>query len=131
MTSEEVVRKFFELFDAEDLGPFKQILHPQISWTMMGTSIPGFGTPHIGRDHVVDEVITPARGGFVGRPRSVLHHLFVSGDWVIAEIEGFGDFKNGQKYHNFYCIIFEVKDGVVTTLREYMDTGFIVKMLQG
>jgi ketosteroid isomerase-like protein len=130
MTSKEVVEKFFKLFDADDLVPFKSILHPQISWTMMGTSIPGFGTAYIGPDVIVDTVIAPARAQFDGRPVSKLNNMIVAGPWVVAEIEGFGNFKDGRKYQNSYCIVFEVQDGLVKTLREYMDTGYILKLMQ-
>ncbi len=129
-TSESVVHKFFELFDSDDLAPFKTILHPEIEWTMMGTSIPGFGIAHEGPDVNVDTVISPARQHFNGRPVSKLNNLIVAGAWVVAEIQGFGEFKDGRKYENTYCIVFEIKDGLVKTLREYMDTGYILKLMQ-
>ena len=124
------VEKFFVLFDADDLDPFKSILHPDIEWTMMGSSIPGFGVAHKGADMIVDTVIAPARKQFAGRPVSTLKNMIVAAPWVVAEVEGSGVFRDGRPYENSYCIVFEIKCGLVRILREYMDTGYILELMR-
>jgi ketosteroid isomerase-like protein len=55
--------------------------------------------------------------------------MIAEGDWVVVESEGTGSFQNGRPYRNRYAIVFEIVDGRLRTIREYMDTGHMASML--
>jgi uncharacterized protein len=44
------------------------------------------------------------------------------GDRVAVEVESAGDLKNGRKYRQQYHFAFEMRDGKIAKVREYLDT---------
>ena len=38
---------------------------------------------------------------------------------------------NGRYYDNDYCFVFELEDGLITVMREYMDTAKGFRMIFG
>jgi len=49
-------------------------------------------------------------------------HIFADGDTVIVEEHMQATLASGRRYENDYCFIFELKDGLIWRVREYMDT---------
>jgi len=127
--NERLVREFFETLSTGDLEALRTRLHPEGSWEVMGTMIPGAGLTR-GGDAVIDEFLAPVRGLFVsGDPKIVLKRVFSSGDVVAAETEAMGMLSNGNPYHNRYAWIIDIKDDQVCHLREYMDTAYIASVV--
>ena len=127
--SEELVREFFETLSTGDLEALRARLHPEGSWEVMGSTIPGAGMTR-GGDAVIDEFLAPVRGMFEpGDPKVFLKRIFSSGDVVAAETEAIGTLRNGHRYHNRYAWIIDVQDDQVCHLREYMDTAYIMSVV--
>jgi uncharacterized protein len=47
---------------------------------------------------------------------------YCEGDTVIVELRIQAMLANGRTYDNDYCFIFELRDGLIARVREYMDT---------
>lgn len=123
----QLVRKFFEeALNTGDLERMRPYFHPDATWTPMAkATIPGIGV-HRGRKGIVDEFLGPVRGLFVdGDPKNKIMNIFGSGNWVAVETHGTGKFRNGRDYDNRYAWMVEIKDGMIFTIREYMDTLYI------
>ena len=63
-----------------------------------------------------------------GSPRLTITHTFRDGDWIITEATGAGRFANGTIYDNRYVILYEIVDGRIRTVREYMDTQHAARL---
>jgi hypothetical protein len=127
--NEELAREFFDTLSSGDLEMLRPLLHVDASWEATGQSIPGAGITH-GRDKIIDDFLAPVRGLFEpGDPKIKILRIFSKGPWVAAETEAIGMLSNGKEYHNRYAWIIEIRDDKVCTLREYMDTGYILKQL--
>lgn len=48
--------------------------------------------------------------------------LTAEGDRVAAEAESYGEKATGKIYNNLYHFLFEVRDGKIQAVREYLDT---------
>jgi uncharacterized protein len=48
--------------------------------------------------------------------------LTAEGDRVAAEAESYGEMATGKIYNNQYHFLFEVRDGKIQAVREYLDT---------
>lgn len=48
--------------------------------------------------------------------------LTAEGDRVAAEAESYGEMATGKIYNNLYHFLFEVRDGKIQAVREYLDT---------
>ena len=124
--NEQLVRRFIELLNAEDLDGLRPILHEQATWTpMTSQQIPGAGA-HVGHKGIIDDFLRPVRGLFEGKdPQNSIGALFGKGDMVACETHGTGTFTSGKTYDNRYAWLIEVRDGKIFEIREYMDTAYI------
>jgi uncharacterized protein len=59
-----------------------------------------------------------------------LHGTTAEGNRVAVEVEAQGLWSNGRTYHNTYHFLFELRDGLITTIREYMDSLTVFDILQ-
>ena len=127
----QIVRTFLETLSTGELERVRPLFHPDAIWKVMPKGIPGEGE-HVGRDYIVDEFLAPVRGMFnPGEPKVEIDTLIAQGDLVAAELRGFGHFKNGKEYNNTYCWFFEVRDGMVYSIHEYMDSLYIKNLVEG
>ena len=127
----QIVRTFLETLSTGELEQVRPLFHPDAIWKVMPKGIPGEGE-HMGRDYIVDEFLAPVRGMFnPGEPKVEIDTLIAQGDLVAAELRGFGHFKNGKEYNNTYCWFFEVRDGMVYSIHEYMDSLYIKNLVEG
>ena len=67
---------------------------------------------------------TYVRSIFKEAGKSVAERFTADGDLVVVECRGDNDSKDGVRYDNVYCLIFQFRDGKIVGMREYMDTAF-------
>jgi uncharacterized protein len=128
---ERVVRSFFERLNAEDLEGIRALLTPDAAWLPQARDIPGAGQ-YRGRDVIVDEFLRPVRGLFAdGSPRNRILSMASNGSVVLLETHGTGHLKDGRPYDNRYAWAFEVRDGKVAEIREYLDSHYIARLFGG
>jgi uncharacterized protein len=127
--NEDLVVEFFATLSTGDLEALRKLIHPDGSWEVMSTAVPGAGLTS-GGDAVIDKFLKPVRGMFEpGDPKIHVKRMFGSGDLVAAETEAIGELSNGNHYHNRYAWVIEIKDDKVCHLHEYMDTAYIMSVV--
>ena len=124
--NEQLVRKFFDTLNAEDLDGLRDLFDPEASWIPMSNQdIPGAGAHH-GHKGIIDEFLAPVRGLFVGSdPQNTIDSIISQGNMVAVETHGVGKLNNGKTYDNHYAWIVTVRNGKILAIREYMDTAYI------
>ncbi|TVT53614.1 nuclear transport factor 2 family protein [Amycolatopsis rhizosphaerae] len=68
---------------------------------------------------------------FVRDVAVTFHGLHADGEKVIVEETMTATLANGNHYSNDYCLIFELRDGLIHRVREYMDTARGHRMVFG
>jgi ketosteroid isomerase-like protein len=68
---------------------------------------------------------------FPGGCRQHVRRAFAGGDLAVFEVEGDGSFLGERPYRNRYCFVVEVRDGLVTAVREYLDTAHSAAVFDG
>jgi ketosteroid isomerase-like protein len=68
---------------------------------------------------------------FVGDVTIDFKGVYAEGNIVIVEERMRATLFNGRHYDNDYCFIFELEDGLITVMREYMDTAKGFRMIFG
>ena len=125
---ETVVRKFFELLNAEDLEGVRALLSEDAAWIPQARDMPGAGE-YRGRNVIVDTFLKPIRAMFApGSPSNRILSLASNGELVLVETHGTGHLKDGRPYDNRYAWAFEIRDGKVAMIREYLDSYYIVRL---
>jgi ketosteroid isomerase-like protein len=125
---ESVVRKFFELLNAEDLEGVRALLSEDAAWIPQARDMPGAGE-YRGRNVIVDTFLKPIRAMFAqGSPSNRILSMASNGELVLVETHGTGHLKDGRPYDNRYAWAFEIRDGKVAMIREYLDSYYIVRL---
>ena len=57
-----------------------------------------------------------------GAIRLTPHAWAVEGNRVAVETESYSEMKNGRVYNNLYHFVFEINDGKIQKVKEYLDT---------
>jgi hypothetical protein len=126
--NERVVMRFFEILSAGDLEAVRDLLHEEATWKAQIRDVPGAGM-HRGRKGIVDDFLRPIRALFrPGDPKVIVDTLASKGNLVIAEARGVGKVADGRNYENLYAWAFDIKDGKVYAIREYMDSHYVINL---
>lgn len=101
--------------------------HPEGTvWTTGSTLISGV--------RGVEEIKTFAPAvldSFPNKLRFTINSMVAEGDKVAVECESDGDHISGKHYHNYYHFLFEIRDGKIYRMKEYMDTELVTEVLCG
>ncbi|MGZ3272505.1 MAG: nuclear transport factor 2 family protein [Caulobacteraceae bacterium] len=125
--NEKAVVDFFETLSTGDLVALAGRLHEDASWEPMVKDIPGAGR-HAPRDRIINEFLAPIRGAFrEGDPKVHVDVLMSDGDRVVAETHATGQKADGKPYNNRYAWSFELRDGKILNIREYMDSLYVAR----
>jgi ketosteroid isomerase-like protein len=66
-----------------------------------------------------------------GDPKTTVNKILSDGDYVMCESRAIGKLPDGRVYDNHYAWAFELKDGLVWRIREYMDSHYIANLFGG
>ncbi|WP_149257121.1 alpha/beta fold hydrolase [Actinomadura sp. K4S16] len=126
-----VVRRYVEAVASGDLDTIKASFADDASWTYPG-DLPLSGTWK-GRDAIVDGFLGGAGQLFQpgGEPEVALTGVVADGDRVVAEWTSRGTARGGADYDNPCLGVFTVRNGKITSVREYTDTQHVERTLFG
>jgi ketosteroid isomerase-like protein len=125
--NEQLVLDFFAVLSSGDLEALRVFYHEHSVWEPKVKDIAGAGR-HVGMD-IIDMFLAPVRGLFEpGDPKVHVHTMFSSGPYVCVESNSTGTTMDGKAYDNDYCWVFEVSNGKIDSMREYMDSHYTAKL---
>ncbi|MFC9327571.1 nuclear transport factor 2 family protein [Kitasatospora sp. NPDC057015] len=127
----EVVVRYVTAVAEGDLDTIRASFAEDVTWTYPG-DLPLTGV-YRGRDTVVDEFLGGAGVLFApgGAPAVTLTGVIADGCRVVAEWTSRGLSATGRVYDNACLGVFTVRDGVITSVREYTDTQHVQWSLFG
>jgi hypothetical protein len=119
--NEKTVQRFVEAIDAGDVATLEAILHPEATWNVHGTlPVSGF---YKGRDSILNDFLAQGLGLYEPGTLSIdLTSLVAAGDAVAIEWHAVGRSVTGKSYDNEYAFFFTLRDGLITSVREYFDS---------
>ena len=118
--NKELVTNFWNAFSKGDIKAAFALLSDEISWLIPG-NLPNLSGLRQGKA----EILNFARGAakmFPGGLKSEIHRIYGDGNTVLIEMTNRGKLFNGRDYDNEYCFVFEVEEGKIRRVREYVDT---------
>jgi uncharacterized protein len=126
--NKELVTKTWQALAGGDIKTAFNNMADNVSWL-----IPGNG-PVSGLKRGKEEIMTFMSGigqVFPEGLKSEIRKTYADGDAVIIELTNRGKVSNGKFYENEYCFVFEVENGKIRRIREYVDTQKAQSILFG
>lgn len=123
MTTEqnkELVLRTWQAMFAGDVKTAFANMSDEVSWLVPG-SLQNLGGVKRGKDAIVDLFRSVAKM-FPAGLKTEIRRTYADGDTVILELVNRGKLFNGRDYENDYCFVFEIENGKIRRIREYVDT---------
>jgi ketosteroid isomerase-like protein len=124
-----VITRYLDALVAGDVETLRDSFAEDATWTVQA-DLPIKG-PWQGRDEIINGFL----GGVVGKLFEAGSHVFefptimAEGDTVALEWRVQARNAAGEAYDNLYAGFFVVRDGKITTVREYLDSRYAAKLL--
>ncbi|WP_416061747.1 nuclear transport factor 2 family protein [Rhodococcus indonesiensis] len=118
--NKKLVAEFMEVFTSGDVEAILGYLAPTATWWVAGTidGISGTKTKEEFREMLSGLSATTRTGAIALTPRA----WTAEGDRVAVETESYSEMANGRDYNNLYHFVFEIRDGLIESVKEYLDT---------
>jgi ketosteroid isomerase-like protein len=100
-----------------------------IRWKIPGSIAPISGIKN-GKGEIL-EFLRAVSKIFPPAMRSEIRSVYVDGDAVIVEMVNRSTTASGRPYENEYCFVFEISDGKIREIREYVDTQRANEIING
>ena len=125
-STKEIVSELVNAVTAGDAEALLKNLSDDVTWTFFGNhrfagTLRGKEELMAGLFAVVGEVL---EDGIKVRVKS----LIAEGDYVVVEGKGQARSKAGLDYNNDYCLVFEVRDGKIQQVRQYLDSELVTSV---
>lgn len=118
-----LVRAYLDAFSSGDVKRIGEFLHEDLRWWVTGTVAGISGTyDKAATLNLLAQVTQVYKQGAL---RLTPAAMIGEGPRVAVEAESYAELHNGKVYHNYYHILFELADGKIIRMNEYMDTQHV------
>ena len=125
--NKKVVRDAYTAISSGDAEGFFDRLSDDVEWYFIGSH--RFSGTMKGKEQIVNDLFNVLGDQLEGTGISLeIKQLIAEGDKVVAEMQGTSRSVSGKDYNNTYNIILTVKNGLITEMREYLDTELITEV---
>lgn len=115
--NKQVVKNLFSAFGAADIERIVSLLDDDATWWVSGTlSISGTYTKP-----EMEKLLVAMHELVDGSIKLTATAFTAEGDRVAVEAESLAHTKTGRTYQNLYHFLFQMKNGKVLRVKEYMD----------
>ncbi|GAB0106456.1 hypothetical protein JMUB6875_54410 [Nocardia sp. JMUB6875] len=126
--NKELIRAVFEQMAQGNGRALTGAMAEDCRWTFPGNwSWAGTWAP---KSVVVQELLRPLMAQFAGGYRMVADLILADGDRVVVQARGYGTTVGGEQYHQTYCLLLTLSDGLITEVVEHCDTALVERVLK-
>ena len=119
--NKNLVLNFFENFSAGNVDAALALMADTATWWVAGKP-DKFALAGTKTKAQFAELVQGIGAAMPKGLRVIPQGLTAEGDRVAAEAESYGEMATGKIYNNLYHFLFEVRDGKIQAVREYLDT---------
>jgi uncharacterized protein len=123
--NKRLVSDFFARFSAGDLAGALAMMSDDATWWIAGTpgQVPGAG---VHDKKKIARLLNGMFGELKSGIKMTVKAAIAEGDTVAVEVESYGELKNGRVYNNHYHFALQIHGGMISAVREYLDTQHAV-----
>ncbi|HJZ73841.1 MAG TPA: nuclear transport factor 2 family protein [Vicinamibacterales bacterium] len=127
LENKRLLQGIFAELERGNAKPFVGSFADDVRWTIIGST--SWSRTYEGKKAVLDDLLGPLRARLVDRVQVTARRILADEDCVVVEAGGRATTKSGMPYNNTYCWIFELADGQVRAITEYLDTELVAAAL--
>ena len=113
--------EFLRQAAANSVAAAMAMLHADVTWWVAGDP-DRLKVAGLKNRAQAERMLRSLQKAVPGGMRMTILGVTADGERVAVEAEGDGLWHNGRPYHNRYHFLFEIRDSLIVTVREYMDT---------
>ena len=125
-SNKQLVIAAWKVFATRDADRIRDVFTPDAEWLAPAgnaTARALDGTHHlVGRERIVRFLAEEFGTVFVANVSTEFGGCYADGDTVVVEMRLRATLAHGGHYDNEYCLVFELEQGLIKRVREYMDT---------
>jgi ketosteroid isomerase-like protein len=130
-----IVQNAWKAFASHDADQISAVFTDDAEWLAPAgnaTAVALDGPSHlVGKEAIVRFLADDFSRLFARDVTVEFHGFLVDGERVVVEETMTATLANGNHYANDYCFVFELRDGLIHRVREYMDTARGHRMVFG
>ncbi|ANS62378.1 hypothetical protein SLINC_0154 [Streptomyces lincolnensis] len=130
-----IIESAWKAFASHDADRISAVFTEDAEWLAPpgnATAVALEGPSHlVGRKAIVRFLAEDFPRFFVRDVTVTFHGLYVDGERAVVEETMTATLANGRRYANDYCFVFELREGLIHRVREYMDTARGHRMVSG
>ena len=100
-------------------------LADDVQITLIGTT--KFSGTFNGKQEFIQKVLAPLGAQLEGGIAITPSNFIAEGDFVAMQAKGKSTTKSGKSYDNTYCQVFQIVNGKVQRMTEYLDTELVTE----
>ncbi len=123
VAAKAVVSEYLNAYSTGNLAEIARHLHDEVTWWVAGT-VPGIS----GTYNKLQTLALLGQVTAVYKQRALQitpSRMIGEGKLVAVEAESYAELHNGKVYNNLYHFVFEIEDGKIKRIREYLDTQHV------
>lgn len=125
-SNKDIVKAAFEAISNGDINTLLEKLADDVTWTFFGSH--RFAGTLKGKDELMNGLFAVVADVLEGGVEVELLSVIGDGDYVAVEAKGKARSKSGVDYNNDYCYVFELRDGRIQHVREYLDSELVTRV---
>ncbi len=116
-----VALEFIRLAANNSIDDALNLLHPDATWWVAGdpARLRVAGLKDRAR---IERLLHGLKKALPEGMRMTVTGVTAESERVAVELDGIGTWHNGRSYHNHYHFLFVIRDSMIVSVREYMDT---------
>lgn len=118
--NKELIAEFMEVFSTGNVEKILSFLSPSATWWVGGTIDGISGTKNKAEfGEMLSGLSATTKSGAIALTPLA---WTVQGDRVAVETESYAEMENGKTYNNLYHFVFVIEDGLIESVKEFLDT---------
>jgi ketosteroid isomerase-like protein len=125
-TNRKLMETIFASIAAGDRTAFGDALADDVTMTVTGQY--SWSQTFHGKESVLRDLHGYVQSLLKHR-RTVPFRFIADDEWVVVEARGDMETKTGQRYDNYYCLLYRIDGGKIREIREYQDSTLCERVL--
>lgn len=121
--NKRIVQAFYDAANRGDTEGFMGQLADDVTWTNIGST--KYSGTYTGKNELTARLLGPVFGQLKAGIASTIHNIIAEADFVVVQLSGHSETKDGRPYNNTYCHVFRIRAGKIGEVTEYLDTELV------